>query len=70
LCAHNPSTYEFIQEDLEFEDSLGYIQQPCLERKTIRKRKVKHSEEEQIQVPVSLEKKYNYQTKQTATKLT
>jgi hypothetical protein len=35
-----------------------------VERKKSRKRKVKHSEEENIQDPVCLEKKYNNQTKQ------
>jgi hypothetical protein len=65
-----PAPMSFTQEDSEFEDSLGYIEQPYLERKMSRKRKVKHSEEENIQDPVCLEEKYNNQTKQTPTKLT
>jgi hypothetical protein len=60
----------FMQEDREFEDSLGYIEQSYLERKSNRKRKVKHSEEAHIQDHVCLGKKYNNQTKQTPTKLT
>jgi hypothetical protein len=60
----------FMQEDHQFEDSLGNIEQPYLERKMNWKRKVKHSEEESIQNTVCLEKKYNNQTKQTPTKLT
>jgi hypothetical protein len=55
-----PAHMSYMQEDCEFEDSLGYIEQPYLESK----RKVKHSEEENIQDPVCLEKKYNNQTKQ------
>jgi hypothetical protein len=44
-----PVHMSFVQEDHEFEDSLGYIKQPYLERKTNRERKVKHFEEENIQ---------------------
>jgi hypothetical protein len=44
-----PAPMSFMQKDCEFEDSQGYIEQPYLERKINRKRKVKHSEEEHIQ---------------------